>query len=93
MPPIIEQNYLVQELRDPERLRHRRHGGIPGPGAEHHGDSDGTDGGYTIGGVIYYGGHWNGPLTSAEITAITNAGHGARIVTVTDLNDLPASID
>lgn len=93
MPPIVEQNYLVQELRDPERLGHRRHDGIPGPGAEHHGGSDGTDGGYTIGGVVYYGGHWNGPLTSAEITAITNAGHGARIVTVTDLNDLPASID
>jgi hypothetical protein len=87
MPPIVEQNYLLQELRDPEKLKHRRHDGIPGPGGEHHGGSDGTNGGYTIGGVVYYGGRWNGPLTAAQIAAITAAGHGARIYKTSDYRE------
>lgn len=47
----------------------------------------------TIGGVTYQGGRWHGPLSAGAIAAITAAGHGSRIFTVTDLIQLPADID
>jgi hypothetical protein len=46
-----------------------------------------------ISNVVYQGGRWNGPLTAAQITAITAAGHGARIYTVNHPGELPADID
>lgn len=46
-----------------------------------------------IGGRSYPRGRWNGPLTDAEVTAITAAGYGARIVYVTDPAELPGVVD
>ena len=46
-----------------------------------------------IDGVTYQGAHWNGPLSAAQIAAITAAGHGARIFAVDDLIEFPADID
>lgn len=45
--------------------------------------------------TTYLGGRWNGPLTSAQITQITNAGHATRIYTVSAglEGTLPAWID
>ena len=45
-----------------------------------------------IGGVSYQGGRWCGPLSSAEIAAITAAGYATRIYNVNDLIELPANI-
>lgn len=50
----------------------------------------GTD--VLIAGVTYRGAYWNGPLTSAQITAITAAGYGTRIYAVNNLIELPANI-
>lgn len=47
----------------------------------------------TVDGTTYQGGRWNGPLTGAQVSAITAAGYGARIYTVNDLNELPGNID
>ncbi len=50
----------------------------------------------TAGATKYRGGYWNGPLTSAEVTAITTAGYVARIAEVDDTRlgtDLPGWID
>lgn len=47
----------------------------------------------TVAGTLYKGGRWHGPLTSAEVTAITGAGYGARIATVADIKDLPNDLD
>lgn len=47
----------------------------------------------TIAGVFYQGGYWHGPLTSQQITDITAAGFGARIVAVSNIKDLPSSLD
>lgn len=45
----------------------------------------------TIGGVTYLGGRWNGPLTQAEVTAITNAGYATRIKGVNPGEVLPGT--
>jgi len=47
----------------------------------------------TIAGTTYRGGNWHGPLTDQQITDITAAGHGARLVTVDDISDLPPGLD
>ncbi len=52
--------------------------------------------GEAAGGIKYRGGTWNGPLTSAQVSAITTAGYAARIATVDDTRlgtDLPGWID
>lgn len=43
----------------------------------------------TIGEVTYAGGRWNGPLSVAEVAAITAAGYAARIAEVSDPANLP----
>jgi len=48
--------------------------------------------GIRIGGILYRGGYWAGPLTSAEVTAITNAGYAAGIATAAEPGKLPATI-
>jgi hypothetical protein len=48
---------------------------------------------YTVGAYQFRGGYWNGPLTDAQIAAITSAGMAARIVAATDPGFLPAGID
>lgn len=52
-----------------------------------------ADQGIEIDGIVYGGGRWHGPLTAAQITAITTAGHGARLFTVDSHGELPAWID
>jgi hypothetical protein len=56
-------------------------------------DRYGTDS--TIGAVTYRGGYWAGPLSPVEVTAITGAGLGSRIVTSVDPQggDLPPGLD
>jgi hypothetical protein len=49
--------------------------------------------GIRIGGILYRGGYWAGPLTNAEITAITAAGYASRIVYADDTGHLPANIE
>jgi hypothetical protein len=49
--------------------------------------------GTLIGDHAYGGGRWNGPLTDAEIAAITAAGYGARVVEAANLGLLPSSLD
>lgn len=46
-----------------------------------------------IDGVSYLGGRWNGPLSGAEIAAITAAGYASRLVEAADPNDLPGGLD
>jgi hypothetical protein len=48
-----------------------------------------------VDGIIYFGGRWNGPLSKAEVRAITAAGYGARIRSIQPerLEQLPAGLD
>jgi hypothetical protein len=50
----------------------------------------GTD--VDVEGTTYLGGRWHGPLSSSEITAITNAGYSGRLVSVADGAQPPPGI-
>jgi hypothetical protein len=47
----------------------------------------------TIAGVFYGGGRWHGPLTGAQVSEITAAGYGARIIARGEHELLPAGLD
>lgn len=49
-------------------------------------------GGITISGTFYAGGRWH-ELTSAQVTQVTNAGHGSRIYVRANVGLLPGEID
>lgn len=46
-----------------------------------------------VAGITYQGGRWHGPLTAQQITDLTAAGYGARLVEAMSDTDLPADID